>query len=376
MTNILEEHAGYLTDQVKLERYQAAINRTVRPAHRVLDLGCGSGVLGLMALRAGADKVIFVEEGAVIEVARRTVADAGFSDKAEFFQINSFQLALSERVDIVVCDHVGYFGFDYGLLELLSDAKQRFLKPGGILIPTQLELKLAPIESTACRKLVGQWQDGSIPKDYSWLGLAAANSKHGMQLAAEDLIGEPASLATLEPGADPASFMSWDVEFKCARDGMLDGIAGWFDCQLFDNIRMTNSPATPDNLQRPQAVFPLAAPVHVTAGECIRVNTMVRPLDHLIGWVVELPEQDLKFSHNTFNGLLIDRNSLLRTQPDRIAALNNRGQARQVVLSYCDGHRTVAEVQALIQQEHPKLFPSAQAMSSFIAQILAWDTGE
>ncbi len=67
----------------------------------------------------------------------KTVADAGFADKAEFFQANSFELTLPERADVVICDHVGYFGFDYGILELLADAKQRFLKPGGIIIPAQ-----------------------------------------------------------------------------------------------------------------------------------------------------------------------------------------------------------------------------------------------
>ena len=79
MAKTLGEHYGYLADQVKLEQYQAAIDRLVRPEHVVLDLGCGSGLLGLMALRAGASKVLFVEEGAIIEVARQTVTDAGFS---------------------------------------------------------------------------------------------------------------------------------------------------------------------------------------------------------------------------------------------------------------------------------------------------------
>ena len=34
----------------------------------------------------------------------------------------------------------------------------------------------------------------------------------------------------------------------------LDGVAGWFDCQLVDDIRMTNSPLSGTPLARPQAV--------------------------------------------------------------------------------------------------------------------------
>ena len=149
MAKTLEEHHGYLSDRVKLAQYQAAIDRLVRPEHVVLDLGCGTGLLGLMALRAGAGMVYFVEEASVIEIARRTVTEAGFADRAAFCQASSFELALPERVDVVLCDHVGYFGFDYGILELLADAQHRFLKPDGIIVPAQIELKLAPIESQA-----------------------------------------------------------------------------------------------------------------------------------------------------------------------------------------------------------------------------------
>jgi protein arginine N-methyltransferase 1 len=374
MAKTLDEHYGYLSDRVKLEQYQAAIDRLVRPEHAVLDLGCGAGLLGLMALRAGANRVLFVEEAAIIEVARQTVADAGFADKAEFFQVNSFELTLPEQVDVVICDHVGYFGFDYGILELLADARQRFVKPDGIIVPGEIELKLAPVESVACRRLVGQWWDGSVPGEYSWLGTAAANTKHATRFEQEELLAEAETLATLELGAEAAPFLSWSAEFSCTRDGTLDGVAGWFDCRLTDYIHMTNSPVTDGHINRPQAFFPLDAPVAVTAGERIRVTMMARHQDHVIAWVIELPDTGTRFTHTTFNGLLLDSEALTRAQPDRVAKLNDRGRARQVVLSYCDGHRTIAEIQEIVRREHPGLFPSAVAATSFITRVLSRDT--
>jgi protein arginine N-methyltransferase 1 len=375
MAKTLDEHYGYLSDRVKLEKYQVAIDRLVRPEHVVLDLGCGSGLLGLMALRAGARKVLFVEEGAIIEVARQTVTNAGFADKAEFFQTNSFELSLPERVDLVICDHVGYFGFDYGILDLLADAKNRFLKPDGIIVPTQIELQLAPIESTACRKLVGQWRDGFVPNDYSWLGTAAANTKHSAQLNRDDLLADTGTLAVLELGAEAPPFLSWSAEFVCSRDGTLDGVAGWFDCQLIDDVHMTNSPVAEEHLDRPQAFFPLDAPVTVTAGDRINATVMARHQDHVIAWVIELPDAGKRFTHTTFNGLLLDSEALTRAQPDRVAKLNDRGRARQVVLSYCDGQRTVAEIQEIVLRDHPELFPSEMAVSLVVARVLAGDTG-
>ena len=376
MAKTLDDHYGYLSDRVKLEQYQAAIDRLVRPEHVVLDLGCGSGLLGLMALRAGVSKVLFVEEGAIIEVARQTVANAGFADKAEFFKANSFELTLPEPVDVAICDHVGYFGFDYGILDLLADAKQRFLKPNGIIVPAQIELKLAPVESIACRRLVGQWRDGSVPDEYSWLGTTAANTKHATRFEREELLAAEETLATLELGAEATPFLSWSAEFNCTRDGTLDGVAGWFDCRLIDDVHMTNSPVTEEHLDRPQAFFPLDAPVAVTAGERIRVTMMARHQDNVIAWVIELPDAGKRFTLTTFNGLLLDSEALTRAQPDRVAKLNDRGRARQVVLSYCDGQRTVAEIQEIVRRDHPERFPSAQAMSSFVEHVLSRDTGK
>ena len=376
MAKTLDEHFSYLADRTKLERYRAAIAAVVGPEQVVLDLGCGSGSLGLMALRAGARKVLFVEEGPIIEAARRTIAGAGLSRRAEFIQGNSFELSLPERVDTVLCDHIGFFGFDYGVLSLLADARQRFLKPGGLIIPAAIDLGLAPVESEVCRDLVARWHDGSLPEDYAWLASSAANTKHAVRLGPEDLLANPNVLARLQLGDEAEPFLSWETEFRCSRDGSIDGFAGWFDCRLADGIRMTNSPLAAESLDRPQAYLPLEMPLRVSQGEVVRVTVMARHLDNVVAWVVELPRSNTRFAHSTFNGLLLDREAITRAHPDRRARLNDRGRARRLVLSYCDGQRTAAEVEALIQRDHPDLFPSARATSSFIRQVLAWDTNE
>jgi protein arginine N-methyltransferase 1 len=376
MAKTLEEHFGYLSDRIKVERYRKALQAAVQPGQVVLDLGCGSGLLGLMALEAGAGKVFFVEEGDILEAARQAVANAGFADKAEFFRANSFELELPEPADVIVCDHVGYFGFDYGILALLGDARKRFLKPGGVILPAQIDLELAPVGSENCRKLVGQWRDGSVPKEFTWLAATAANTKHAVQLAKEDLLADAATLGSLELGANDPPYFSMTAEMECERAGTLDGVAGWFDCQLFGDIHMTNSPTADDRLRRPQAFLPIETPVTVSKGDPIKVTIMARPLDYIIAWVVDLPATGQSFSHTTFSGLLLDGETLSKVQPDRATQLNQRGCALQIVLSLCDGERTVAEVQERVLQDHPDLFPSEQATKEFVQRTLARITGE
>ena len=153
-------------------------------------------------------------------------------------------------------------------------------------------------------------------------------------------------------------------------------MAGWFECELVDGILVTNSPVATERLNRPLAFLPLETPVGVKAGERVKVTVMARPADQVIGWCVDFLESGQRFAHTTFNGLLLDNESLTRVRPERVAKLNDRGRMRQVVLSYCDGMRTIGEVEALVRNAHPDLFPSAQAMSAFIIQVLAKDTSD
>ena len=73
----LKEHAGYLADTHKLAAYEQAL-RVLLADRRgvVLDLGAGSGILGLLAARAGAGRVYTVDSGPIIgpaaEVALRS----------------------------------------------------------------------------------------------------------------------------------------------------------------------------------------------------------------------------------------------------------------------------------------------------------------
>lgn len=317
MPDPLDEHYSYLSDRTKVDRYEAAISRLVRPGQVVLDLGCGSGLLGLMALRAGATKVYFVDSGPVIEMARRVVHQAGFGDRAIFLQAVSFGLELPERADVVLCDHVGYFGFDYDILKLLADAHGRFLKPDGQLVPRQIDLKLAPVESSACRLLVQRWRDGSVPPEFGWVAASAANLKHAVTLEPTDLLAAPATLASLELGRDAADFFTCHAGFDLTRDATLDGVAGWFDCVLHDEIRITNAPGADDRLERPQAFLPLEHPVAIRAGQRVEVTVMARPHDHVIAWTVNLPGTGRQFSQSTFFGLELE--SALRRMSGSVA---------------------------------------------------------
>lgn len=370
---MLQEHLGYLSDAVRTARFAQALRATLRPGDRVADLGCGTGILGLLALQAGAGHVDAVDETPMIEIAREAFARAGLAHRARFHAARAQQLELPERVDLAVCDHVGFLGFDYGVIGLLRDSRRRLLKPGGTVMPARLALQLAPVESERCRALADGWRADAVPPEFRWLQGPAVNARHGVELTAGDLLGPPADLGTIDLRAEEREFFSWTVELRLARGGMVHGLGGWFDCELCEGVRMSNSPLAAEPIRREQAFLPIAEPVRASAGDALRATLMARPAEDLIAWTVEFPAAGRRFRHSTWEGMALSSRDLLRSDPDRVPRPGRAGIARGIVLGYADGRRSAREIEQAVLREHPGLFPSAAEISRFVAQVLARD---
>lgn len=371
---MLDEHLGYVADPNRLDLYRAAVAATIFPGSHVADLGCGTGVLGLLCLRSGADRVYAVDDSAMIGVARETFARAGFGSRTICISGRSGQIDLPERVDAVICDHVGYFGFDYRVVEFLEDARRRFLKPGGTLIPSRIRLIVAAVGSQKCHELAHGWQAANVPAELHWLDTHSVNAKHAVTLAPGDVRCAPATIGEIDLYAVNPEFFSWTAELHIDRDGVIDGLAGWFECELATDIWMTNSPLAEKPINRPQVFLPLGEVVPVKVGDPVKATVMARPAEHLIAWVVEFPATGRRFSHSTLQGMVLSPEDLIRSNPGRVPHLSREGTARTTVLSYCDGKRTAAEIEQAVLREHPDLFPTPTEIAHFVHRVLGRDT--
>ena len=114
--------------------------------------------------------------------------------------------------------------------------------------------------------------------------------------------------------------------------------------------------------------------VPVRGGDLVRATIMARPAEHLIAWTVEFPATGRRFSHSTWQGMLLSPEVLMRSKPDHVPQLSHAGQARMTVLGYCDGKRSAQEIEQVVLRDHPHLFPSSGEISRFVAQVLGRDT--
>lgn len=144
-------HHLLLSDSLRLRAVRRALRETVRPGSVVVDLGAGTGILGFLALEAGAGRVYAIERHPIVRLARAVAKENGYGDRVRFVEGDSRRVTLPERADLIVSDLVGPLGIDPEMAESLADAR-RFLKKRGRFVPERSEVWISPVRAAALHR--------------------------------------------------------------------------------------------------------------------------------------------------------------------------------------------------------------------------------
>jgi type I protein arginine methyltransferase len=370
MNAILDEHQEYLALSGRFEKYASAIARTVKPGDVVADLGCGVGVLGLQCLQAGASHVYGIDHSGAIEIARETMRRAGLADRYSCLAGSTFTTQLPQPVDLIICDHVGFFGFDYGITEMLADGRKRFLKPGGEVMPRRIRLMLAGAEAMACRTRADFWESAAVPPEYHWLGEHGRNSRHRFGFSAADLCTASECIGEIDFRSDQPDLLSFSARLDVTRAARFDGLAGWFECELAPDVWMTNSPLDPDPIERPNAFLSAAEPFDVTSGDVIEVTIRIRRDADTIAWTIQPPGAAPRQKLSTWKSRVFGSLDLAATG-DVAASLTPSGRALGTLLQMVDGQRSRTQIEEAMLASHATDFASAEQLREFVRRELA-----
>lgn len=369
----LDEHYTYVSDPVRIAAYEAAVAAVVRAGSVVVDLGSGTGVLGLLACRAGARKVYSIEATAILELARRIAVDNGCADRIEFMRGSSNNICLPEPADVILCDQAGPFGFESGLLDELPDARRRFLKPGGTAIPMRLRLYVAPAACPELYEPLQFWNTRAAGLDFRAAGVAAVNSPRFEQVSAVRLLGEPALAGEIDLSANEARPVHLSASLRTLRPGPLHGIAGWFEVELAPGVWMTNSPLCPNRIQRAIMLLPLEQAVPVSENTPLDVAVDFVPYPQILTWRVRFPSIEgdpAQMTQSTWKALLANSAEMGLGRPDATPKLTPHSRARLAIMQWCDGGTRVRDIETRLAGCFSDLFRSPEEVQSFVRDVL------
>jgi predicted RNA methylase len=150
------------------QAYYQALAKVITPDSVVLDLGAGLGVLGILAAKLGAKRVYLVEPEDVITVTNKIVQANGLSERVHCLQGKIEDIDLPEQVDVIISVFTGNFLLGEDLLPSLFYARDKYLKPDGILIPEAGVMQAAPIFAPDIyRENITCWSEPHLEIDYS-----------------------------------------------------------------------------------------------------------------------------------------------------------------------------------------------------------------
>lgn len=239
------EHVRLLSDPSRNLALLRLLERRA-PGARVLEIGCGTGLLSVAAAKLGAKRVFAVEPTPLVEVARQLVRDNGLQDRVAVLEGRIEDLG-KHKVDLVFSELLNADPFVEGVVEA-SAAGAEWLAPGGFLAPSRLRVFAALVrESTSAAEV--RTARAEVQAFAARLGLRAD--------ALLELLANPGPYPYVAGAPEPISapVLVWDVDLRDGdladevelplfptEAGPVGGVVLWFEADLDEGLLLSNPP--------------------------------------------------------------------------------------------------------------------------------------
>ncbi|HET7489991.1 MAG TPA: 50S ribosomal protein L11 methyltransferase [Acidimicrobiales bacterium] len=295
----LEIHRTMICDRVRTEAFRRAIQAVVKPGDVVLEVGAGSGILSVFAALAGAARVYAVEETSVSVVARELARANGVDGVVTVIEADVAELNPPEQADVVVSEWLGGFGIDEGMLPSVIAARDRWLKPGGTMLPSKVSAWTALVQDHHLAEMVSFLRSNPYGLVFTDLADKTVNeifySGVFRQLLATDRRSEPGLLWTTD--AHEITFdqarapHEAETQLLVRQDGTANALALWFCAELAPGVPLAVGPGDP-HTHWGMTTAPLGGAVDLAAGTSVRARVrtaLARPVGTWTRWGIALP---------------------------------------------------------------------------------------
>ena len=250
----LSVHETMISDKARMVMYRLAIlkNHEYIRGRVVADIGAGTGILSIFCVQAGAKHVYAIEASSLAKQTQRVVDSNNMKDRITVINSKVEDAELPESVDVLVSEWMGYFLLYENMLPSVIYARDKWLKPGGIMLPNTASIYMAPISDSECYDSRLDFWDNEPKKygvDMSCLKEFAreclTNHVHVDLVPVECIVAHACKVIHLDLqtitvkqlGETKGSF-----EFSCYGSNIVHGFSAWFDVGFPRDVILSTSP--------------------------------------------------------------------------------------------------------------------------------------
>lgn len=250
---LLKVHQSLLKDSNRNRAFYRALEESVSKDSSVLDIGSGTGIWAIAAARMGAKRVVAIEQEALmVGLIKALVRENGVADRVEVIQGNAAEVELSKDFDVIISETIGHLIFDEQIVQIMIDARKRFLKQDGVLVPNAVALIVAPVHlAKEPEKLpVG------IQMNYDYFESLLLNVPVGLTDKAQlEMLGEPRDLVRIDLGSVESrpDLTSLKAVWPDVKTKGVNGFAVWAEATLSQAVQV----ATLNTTSWSTTVYPL-----------------------------------------------------------------------------------------------------------------------
>lgn len=268
-------HFEMLNDEQRNAAFEAALSEAVTSDTIVLDIGSGTGLLAMMAARAGAKETVTCEMVAPLaELARETVERNGLASRIVTLDRKSVSVIIGEhmqrKANLLVTETVDCGLLGEGIIPSIIHAKANLLTEDAQVIPCAATVFAMLVESTRLRNLNCAHRASGF--DVSLINKYSTLRYFPVRLAAFDHVPltEPFEVFTFNFAHDTIVPARKTIHVPVKRDGVAHCIVFWFDMKLNQETSISNEPGTTTHWEQALQCFDKELPV--AAGEMIRLE--------------------------------------------------------------------------------------------------------
>jgi len=253
--------ASLLGQRSRLKKFKEAIDSVVKNGDYVVDIGTGSGVLAILAAKAGAGRVTAIEiNPESIKYAKEAASLNGVEHLIEFYEGNYSEFLPEEKADVVICEMLSSMMLVEQQIPASLHATKNILKPDGSILPQMVSIYLVPVESY------------EVWDRFHFSGLQFPRV---VQTATPEATRDLSDMQVLERFdlgfLDNNIAVDKTLDFSILSKGTLHGFVGVFESKLCEDVHLNME----DGWK--QLFIPIPDPIDVVVGDVVSVRIKYQP---------------------------------------------------------------------------------------------------